>query len=188
MFYREYPPPPELSDHIQCFWALEHDYRDPIHTHEHLWADTQIELIFSYGEPYYRRIEGAHGDRDELPRNFVIGPFKKGLLLYSDGLTGFFAVRFHPWGFTAFSKRKMTDLINTILPAEDLLEGFSNLSMQTADGPGERGQVNAKLEILGSWLMCRLKEQPEKKTPVSAIARSIKAKKGIVKITELAAE
>jgi hypothetical protein len=65
MFYREYPPPPELSDHIQCFWALEHDNRDPIHTHEHLWADTQIELIFSYRGPYCRRIEGAHGDRGD---------------------------------------------------------------------------------------------------------------------------
>jgi hypothetical protein len=59
MFYREYPPPPELTDHIQCFWALEHDYRNPFHTHEHLWADTHIELIFSYGEPYYRRIGSA---------------------------------------------------------------------------------------------------------------------------------
>jgi AraC-like DNA-binding protein len=188
MFYREYPPPPQLTDHVQCLWALEHDYRDPMHTHEHLWADTQIELILSYGEPYYRRIDGARSDRGELPRNFVIGPFKKELLLYSDGLTGFVAVRFHPWGFGAFSALKMTQLINTILPAEELLEGFPNLSMQTADDPGESGQVNAKLEILGNWLVRRLEEQPEKKTPVPAIARSIKAEKGIVKIAELSAK
>jgi hypothetical protein len=91
MFYREYPPPPALKDYIQCFWALEHDYRDPSHTHEHLWADTHIELIFSYGERYYRQIDGA---RTGLPANFVIGPFKKELLLYSDGLTGFVAAVF----------------------------------------------------------------------------------------------
>src|SRR5580692_1752020 len=188
MFYREYPPPPQLKEHIQCFWALEHDYRDRFHTHEHLWADTQIELIFSYGEPYYRRIDGSRTDHDELPRNFVIGPFKKELLLYSDGLTGFVAVRFDPWGFRAFSALKMTDLINAILPAEDLLEGFPNLSMQTADGRGESGQVNAKLEILRDWLLHRLEEQPEKITPVPAIVRSIKAEKGIVKMAELAAK
>src|SRR5579863_6495255 len=184
MFYREYPPPPALKDRIQCFWALEHDYRDPAHTHEHLWADTQTELIFSYGERYYRQIDGA---RTGLPANFVIGPFRKELLLYSDGLTGFVAVRFHPWGFAAFSKRKMTELINSILPAEDLMEGFPNLSMQTADGSGERGRVNTKLEILGNWLMRLPEEQPERKTAVPAIARSIKAEKGIVKIAELAA-
>jgi AraC-like DNA-binding protein len=184
MFYREYPPPPALKDHIQCFWALEHDYRDPSHTHEHLWADTHIELIFSYGERYGRQIDGA---RTALPANFVIGPFRKELLLYSDGLTGFVAVRFHPWGFAAFSTMKMTGLINTILPAEDLLKEFPNLSMQTADGPGEGSQVNVKLDILGNWLMRRLEEQPEKKTFVPVIARAIEAEKGRVKIAELAA-
>src|SRR5580704_2656270 len=166
MFYREYSSAPELSGHIQCFWALEHDYRDPIHTHEHLWADTHTELIFSYGAPYYRRIGAAGSDRpglagdgpsrNELPRNFVIGPFKKELLLYSDGLTGFVAARLHPWGFAAFSKRKVTELINTILPAEYLLEGVPDLSMQISDGLGERGQVDAKLEILRNWLTRRL--------------------------------
>src|SRR5580704_1268981 len=179
MFYREYPPTPELSDHIQCFWALEHDYRDPFHTHEHLWADTQIELIFLYGEPYYRRIDGARADRDKLPRNFVIGPFRKELLLYSDGLTGFVAVRFHSWGFAAFSKRKMTDLINTILPAEDLLEGFPDLSMQIPDGPGEIGRgerslVETKLEILGNWFIRRLALQKGRQSPIPEIAQSIR--------------
>jgi AraC-like DNA-binding protein len=184
MFYREYPPPPQLTDHVQCFWALEHDYRDPIHTHEHLWADTQIELIFSYGEPYYRRIDGA---RTELPKDFVIGPFKKELLLYSDGLTGFVAVRFHPWGFAAFSKRKMSELINAILAAEDVLDGPPNLSMQTADGPAERAQVQTKLEILGNWFTRRLEAQETRQSPVPAMARMVKEKKGIIKISELSA-
>jgi hypothetical protein len=36
----------------------------------------------------------------------------------------------------------MTELINTILPAEDLLDGFPDLSMQIPDDPGERSQVD----------------------------------------------
>ncbi|HEY4110058.1 DUF6597 domain-containing transcriptional factor, partial [Puia sp.] len=55
MFYHEYPPPPVLQPYIQCFWMLEHDYREPCHTHEHLWADTHTELLFISGERYYRR-------------------------------------------------------------------------------------------------------------------------------------
>lgn len=53
MFYHEYPPPPALSPYIQCFWMLEHDYTQPFHDHEHLWADTHVECIFSFGERYY---------------------------------------------------------------------------------------------------------------------------------------
>jgi AraC-like DNA-binding protein len=180
MFYREYPPPPALREHIQCFWALEHAYSDSFHSHEHLWADTQIELIFSYGRRYSRKTDEG---MVMLPQNFIIGPFKKELLLYSDGLTGFVAVRFHPWGFAAFSKKKMTELINTILPAAEVLAGCPRMPEQPATG-----QVAPHLEILGNWLCRRLKEKPEKETPVPAIAKQIQANKGIVMIARLAAE
>jgi AraC-like DNA-binding protein len=179
MFYREYPPPPALKDHIQCFWTLEHDYRDPSHTHEHLWADTHIELIFSYGERYYRQVDGA---RSELPRNFIIGPFRKELLLYSDGLTGFVAVRFHPWGFAAFSEKKMTELINTILPAETVLSQPPQMPEPLATG-----HVTEQLEILGGWFSARLTLFPGIPGIVQAIAGKIKTEKGRVKIAELAA-
>jgi AraC-like DNA-binding protein len=179
MFYREYPPPASLKEHIQCLWALEHDYRDNFHTHEHLWADTQTELIFSYGEPYYRQIGGV---RIELPKSFVIGPFRKELLLYSDGLTGFVAVRFHPWGFAAFTTKKMTAFINSILPAEEVLDGCPALP-----GQPPTGQLENHLAILRDWLCRRLEERPEKGMSVSAIAGKIKADKGMVKVAELAA-
>lgn len=178
MFYREYPPPPALKDYIQCFWALEHDYRNPSHTHEHLWADTQTELIFSYGERYYRQIDGA---RTGLPVNFVIGPFKKELRLYSDGLTGFVAVRFHPWGFAAFSTIRMTELINTIVAAEKVLDHPPQVPVPPTTGP-----ITEQLEILGSWFSEREKLYPDKPGIVQAIAGKIRADKGIVKIAGLA--
>jgi len=176
MFYREYPPPPALRNHIQCFWALEHDYCDSFHSHEHLWADTQTELIFSYGKPYYRL---AGNERSVLPESFVIGPFKKELLLHSDGLTGFVAVRFHPWGFAAFSKMKMTELINAILPLEDVLDSCPSLPGQPVTS-----QVGEHLEILANWLLQERRQQPV----VQPIAEKIRAKKGIVKISKLADE
>src|SRR5580704_18542052 len=152
MFYREYPPPPALRNHIQCFWALEHDYCDSFHSHEHLWADTQTELIFSHGKRYYRL---AGNERSALPESFVIGPFKKELLLYSDGLTGFVAVRFHPWGFAAFSKKKMTELINAILPLEEVVDSYPSLPGQPVTN-----QVGEHLEILASWLLQQQRQQP----------------------------
>ena len=177
MFYREFPPPAALKDHIQCFWALEHDYRDASHNHEHLWADTHIELIFSYGQPYYR------SGGIVLPQNFIIGPFKKELLLYSDGLTGFVAVRFHPWGFAAFSTKKMADLINKILPVGEVLDGGPLLR-----GSVSTGEVPARLDLLASWFCRQLADQPGESLAVQPIAEAIRAKKGIAKITDLTKE
>jgi AraC-like DNA-binding protein len=176
MFYCEYPPPPTLCNHIQCFWALEHDYCDSFHSHEHLWADTQTELIFSYGERYYRMVGN---ERSILPENFVIGPFKKELLLYSAGLTGFVAVRFHPWGFAAFSRKKMTELINAILPVADVLNDPPRMPGQPATG-----QVAAHLDILSNWLLQQGKQLPV----VQHVAEKIQAEKGMVKISRLAEE
>ena len=121
MFYHEYPPPPPLNAYIRCFWMLEHDYREPFHTHEHLWADVHTELILSWGERYYLRSEGDKGRKIGLTQNFVIGPQLKQLLLYSNGVTALVAARFHPWGLSAFSNVKATDLVDKVIPATEVL-------------------------------------------------------------------
>ena len=78
--------------------GFEHDYRSPLHTHEHLWAHGHSELIFSFGRRYYQKTEAG---KTFLPRDFVIGPFKNKLMLFSDGFTGFVAVRFKAMGTLA---------------------------------------------------------------------------------------
>src|ERR1044071_152802 len=118
MLYKEIAPDNATGKLIRCFWMLEHDYRMQFHTHEHLWADTHAELIFSFGAPYYT-LEGTR--RRVVPRNFVSGPFTRNLLLYSDGFTGFVATRFQPWGLYPFSLKPVASLANTIAPAAEVL-------------------------------------------------------------------
>jgi hypothetical protein len=142
MFYHEYPPPPSLKAYLQCVWILEHDYREAFHTHEHLWADTHVELIFSYGLPYYRKPGGP------LPHTFVIGPSTRQLLLYSDGFTGLIAARFHPWGFAPFSRKPMTALVDQVLPATDVL---GNDIAPLTDQPHEE-----KVRLLSTFLADKL--------------------------------
>jgi AraC-like DNA-binding protein len=128
MFYHEYPPPPPLDAYIRCFWMLEHDYREPFHTYEHLWADTHTELILSWGELYYRKSEENKGRKIGLTQNFVIGPQLKQLLLYSNGLTALVAARFQPWGLSAFSKVTPADLVDKVIPAAQVL-GSDNATL-----------------------------------------------------------
>ena len=79
----------------------------------------------------------------------------------------------------------MTELINVILPAGEVLDSAPNLSMQTPNGPGEIRQVQAKLEILKNWLTRQPGCQQERQSPVPEVARAVKARKGVIKISEL---
>lgn len=178
MFYHEYPPPPPLQPYIRCFWMLEHDYREPSHTHEHLWADVHSELIFSTGEPYYRRLENR---KKSLPQNFLLGPQTKQLLLYSDGITGFIAVRFHPWGLNAFSNQKATDLVDNILPIPEFLHSLAETLQNRSR--------EEKLQLLTSYFATHAPQQiPPEHQKTKAIAEALQSQHGRQKITALTKE
>ncbi len=183
MFYHEYPPPASLKPCIQCFWMLEHDYRQPFHTHEHLWADTNTELIFSFGERYYRRSDGRKGRKTALPENFVLGPMTKELLLYSEGFTGFIAARFHPWGFSAFSTQKGTALVNAILPAAKALKsGIGQLEQQLRLNPTRE----KKLQLLTDHFLHNQSATNPDRTTLEVIGTELRTGHGKQKISDLA--
>jgi len=157
---------------------LEHDYREPFHTHEHLWADTHTELIFSTGEPYYRHEENL---KNTLPQNFLLGPQTRQLLLYSDGITGFIAARFLPGGFAAFSTQKATDLVNNILSLPDSLKSLAkNLQNKSRD---------EKLQLITNHFVGHVPKQiPPEHQKIQAIAQALRSQHGRQKIAALTKE
>ena len=182
MFYHEYPPPPSLQPFIQCFWMLEHDYSQPFHNHEHLWADTHVECIFSFGERYYQKTAARN---HPLPENFIIGPLTKQLLLFSKGITGFIAVRFHPGGLAAFYPHNATDLVDNILPIAKLLPPeTTTLATQLQNQTRE-----AKLQLLTSHFesICPARPHPDLQK-ILLLASTLKTHHGKDKIADLATQ
>src|ERR1700738_2342804 len=49
MHYREFHPHPRLREFVKCFWTLQHDYSQGVHTEEQLPPKGEMELIFHYG-------------------------------------------------------------------------------------------------------------------------------------------
>ncbi|MBV9987067.1 MAG: AraC family transcriptional regulator [Chitinophagaceae bacterium] len=181
MLYREIQAGKTLEKVIKCFWMLQHDYREEQHTHEHLWADANGELIFSFGEPYY--LKTASG-KQVLPRNFVIGPFKKELRLYSDGFTGFVAVRFKAWGIYPFAREPMTTLVNNIADAETVFgDSIKRISRQMADKKPEE-----KISLLQGYFELALSETDRKKMASMPIAMKIMEQKGVARIADIIKE
>jgi AraC-like DNA-binding protein len=180
MYYREIAPTPDLQVIIKCLWALEHDYSLPSHDHERLWADPNIELIFSYDSPHYLRTGRG---RTVLPHSFVIGPFRKELNLHSDGRTGLVAVRFWPWGAYQFSKKPIPELVNGLFPAEEVFgKKINSLGEQLASETHEQ-----KLGILQDFFLEEAR-YAKKKNNVFGIGSSIIAQKGRVAISALTRE
>ena len=181
MFYREIAPEGNLRKIIECFWTLEHDYRARFHSHEHLWAAVHSELIFSFGARYYLKTPAG---KRVLPENFVIGPFRKKLMLYSEGFTGFVAVRFHPWGLSPFSLKPISSLVGAILPAEDVF----NSQLQVLVRQLQDRQREEKLDLLEQHFQERLATINLETIASARIGEKIISGKGAAPISELLAE
>ncbi|HEY4108793.1 helix-turn-helix domain-containing protein, partial [Puia sp.] len=126
----------------------------------------------------------ANPRRHPLPENLLIGPQTKQLLLHSDGITGFIAVRFQPWGFSAFSTQKATDLVDHLLPAAKALPP----AITTLAGQLQNQSREKKLQLLTTWFINHLPPtSPElKKTHLISVA--LQTQHGRQKIADLTRE
>ena len=181
MFYKEIEPGPDLAILIKCIWALEHDYSGPFHNHEHLWADANGELIFTYGNPYSLKTKSG---RKVLPDRFVIGPFKKEFDLYSDGLTKLVAVRFWPWGIHHFSQRPMAELVDKILPAEKIFGSKIDL---LANGLADKSSAE-RMGLVREFFRAEVGNGLRQKTAVQSIGSRMISEKGRMTIQDLSRE
>ena len=179
MLYKEIASRTDLTSIIECFWLLELDYRSLLHTHEHLWAHGHSELIFSFGRRYYQKTEAG---KTFLPRDFVIGPFKNKLMLFSDGFTGFVAVRFKPWGLWPFSIKPIPGLVGQITPAVDIFGKKISGLIREMKGHERR----EKIEMARQYLQREFSDTDRAGVASAAIGERIIAQNGIVSISDLA--
>lgn len=181
MFYKETDPGPVLATLIKCIWALEHDYSGPFHNYEHLWADANGELILTYGNSYTLK---TNSGRRVLPEQFVIGPFKKEFELYSDGLTKLVAVRFWPWGIHQFSQRPMAELVDKILPAEEIFGSkVKILAERLADKSSEE-----RMGMIREFFCAQIGNSTGRRTTVHSIGSRMISEKGRMTIQDLSRE
>lgn len=179
MLYKEIASPSDLASIIQCFWFLEHDYCLPFHTHEHLWAQAHSELIFSFGQRYYQKTPAG---KTFLPKEFVIGPFKNKLLLFSDGLTGFVAVRFKAWGLFPFSIKPIPTLVGNITPAADVFGDEITCLARKMKGRQKHEQIS----MLRQHFQMSFSQAKRARIVSAPAGEKIIAENGIVNISDLA--
>lgn len=177
--YREVAPQPKLRKHIKCFWMLDHDYGNSVHDHEHLWADAHVDLIFTSGQRYSRKVRGRTAP---LPASFVVGPFQNEVQLFCKGRVTLVAARFWPWGFQALSQVPMRHVKNTVRSARlalgDAAESLDRAIRDASD-------LDAKLAKLAQTLSQLLASVPRAKLLSRPVAIEILKARGVTRISEL---
>ena len=92
---RQVPPPPELSDAVQCLWMADRTFSAHDPSFE-LLPDHNIELILSFGGKAWIESKGL---RRDLPNVYVLGLLDQPMRYGADGRVRTVAARFHAWGF-----------------------------------------------------------------------------------------
>ncbi len=179
MFYREQAAGPELDSLVKCIWVLERDYRGPFGDHEHLWADANGELLFTFGERY--RLARRRGRL--LPTAFVIGPFTRSFDLHSAGATSLVAARFLPWGFYDLSRLPMADLVDQIVPAERVFGAAVTALARELEACDHETRIERVREFLAEAARAA-----SRRNDVHAVGARILAERGCMPIGALARE
>jgi AraC-like DNA-binding protein len=105
-------------------------------------------------------------------------------MLYSDGFTGFVAVRFHPWGLSPFSIKPMSSLVGAIVPVEVVFHSeLQALVRQLQDRKREE-----KLDLLERYFQERLATVTLGTMASARIGDKILSEKGTASISGLLAK
>ncbi|KXH84360.1 helix-turn-helix domain-containing protein [Chryseobacterium kwangjuense] len=117
MDYQTFPPRPELSSLIKCYWTLESP-EEEIPRQQTIVPDGCMEMIFHYGDLYKQYME--YGQAVVQPRSCVFGQLTKPLVIEPTGTTGIFSVRFHFEGFIPFASIPIKEMDDKAISLEKL--------------------------------------------------------------------
>jgi AraC-like DNA-binding protein len=146
MNYQILPPHVQLSDLVQCFWALESTPGEAIPGEYFLMADNCLEFIFQYGGGF--RSYAAESTRVRFQYS-ICDKFSVGEKI------GFFGVRLYPHAVSHLLGIPAGEVVNLVLDFATLFkqEG-QNISdrMYNASNTDERVALISQFLARGAWL------------------------------------
>ena len=110
MAYEEFPPAPQLRDHVRCIWRFEAGPPKSGRAPERIVPDGRCELVLHYGDLFME--SGEDGLEQVQPRALFAGQLSRPLWLRPTGHAGVIGVRFNPAGvrgFLGFAVGEVTD-------------------------------------------------------------------------------
>jgi AraC-like DNA-binding protein len=152
MYYQTFKPNKDLETWVKCYWTLNSSVED-IFEKQTIVPDGCFEMIFHYGDLYKQYYDT--GQHIIQPRCFIIGQLTKPLEIEPTGVTGIFAVRFHPNGFVPFTSTSISikDLSNT---AFDLSKVFGKEGEEIVQKVINAASTLERINCVESFLISKI--------------------------------
>jgi hypothetical protein len=152
--YQTYPPHPDLTSFVKCYWTLEVPPQKDVQK-QLIIPDGCIEMIFILGDDVKRYT----GDHEFIlqPREMILGQITDSFFVEPTGYVNSFAVRFYPYGFANFVDTPINQLANKETPLHQLFgqHGANSLgqSIRKASTSDER------IKIAEAFLLSQLNDK-----------------------------
>jgi AraC-like DNA-binding protein len=179
MNYKTFESQHELTTLIKCYWTLE-SAKGETGEKQTIVPDGCIEMIFHYGD-LYRQYTG-NGESIIQPKCFVIGQLTVPLEIKPTGITGIFAVRFHPNGFIPFTTIPIKELENTAVSLEKL---FGKEGREIEKKVLNAGSTSERINLIEIFLLNRLTDSINVDRIVKSTVETILTANGQLSINEL---
>lgn len=176
MRYIEIEPDPRLRPYIKCFWSLQGN--DPAPAPERVLPDGRCELVLHCGDRFQQLGEvGSHTQ----PRDLIVGPTTRALVIQSGTYIDLVAVRFHPGGAALLLDVPLPELRDSASACSDLDVSFD---LDIIDALNERA-VAERIALLQGILLRRLECKPIDR-PMLRVQHAIERARGNVRSADLA--
>lgn len=119
MEHHTYEPSPALESVVKSYWTLSVPKEVP-KGRQQILSDGCMDLIFNLGDDVYRILPDE--SKVAQPSVFILGQITKSMWVEPTGLVETFAARFHPGGFSYFTKVPMKDLADKDTDLRDLFD------------------------------------------------------------------
>lgn len=157
MDYCEFKPHPLLSDYVECYWYA-YSERPPFRERETLIPDGTIELMFNFGENYFRFTGAGGTDRSEIKGSHIIGIRRRALTISQPGKQHFFCIRFRLGGTYPFFKLPVHLFAGDFFSLDELFgRGLGELEERLYLSKDNAGRV----EITNQFLLGKLRPGDE---------------------------
>ena len=175
MRYAEFGPPPRLAALVERFWLLEGVSTGSA---DAIIPDGRVELIFHYGEPFWR--QSATGVRERQPTAILVGQMVEPVVLAPDGPAGVAAIRLRPAASRTLLGFSLQEVSGRFVDLEAVFPSVRRLRERLGEAPGDDGRILA----LEEWLIGMACPPPRQQ--VEAVVRAIVESSGRTPIDALA--
>lgn len=184
MTYKEFPPPPALSQVVKSFWIFEANGLPNQSAVVRLMPFSCPRFVFHYKNQFYNRLNNTNGT--VVPDSILNGHSGKYREYTVNGDFGLVGVYLYPYAPATLFQLPANEYFNQEISLQSIITSadFRILEDQVYNAPNNHIRIN----LLTSFLLDRLKRADSKAQPFNKIIKDIVNTDSAVTVNQLSAQ